>query len=530
MRHRTQNPHSIHSTMNREQLPQLNAPPRGLALILLIPLLLAGICQLFKAAQALSFRGDNTFPESAVVQIAEWSRDTGRIYPPLAASPYTPAPYGPLFYMALSALARLSHLGLDQLMVTARSIVLICFLLLPWIAYRWTRRAGVSSALALAGSAMILAQIDFLDWNVTVRPDLPALVLTVVAFYLLTGTQLTPRILIVAGVLCALAAFFKQSFIALPFVFFLWVIVNRRWRHLLLFVTGGGVTALGILGYLQLHHEPFLQEILLARYSPVSAFAALQLLKADVVHYPWQTVFGVLALFGALWIPKGNSLRGLLLLYLLFAWLAGFYTSMAPGANVNAFLEAWVMSAMLATLGLQRISESWASVPRAAQAALLASWIAVTVVSLEAWRIPMSLQPTVIWTNLADLAQGRRVLSDFPYVSAHGVRPELLDPSVNHYLELAGYWSPQPVLDEVHRQDFDLVLVGLNGGQPRQWRGFTIFSHSILRQISADYRMSCASDRFAVYVPTKRPVLDPRVQERLFNLGCKAGVTAALAH
>jgi hypothetical protein len=156
-------------------------------------------------------------------------------------------------------------------------------------------------------------------------------------------------------------------------------------------------------------------------------------------------------------------------------------------------------------------------------------WIAVTVVSLEAWRIPMSSQPTAIWTNLADLAQGRRVLSDFPYVSAHGVRPELLDPSVNHYLELAGYWSPQPVLDEVHRQDFDLVMVGLNGGQPRQWRSLTIFSHSILRQVSADYRMACASDRFAVYVPRTRTVLDPRAQERLGNLGCKAGVTAALA-
>lgn len=498
-------------------------------MILLVPLLLAGVCQLFKAGQALSFRGDNTFPESAVVQTAEWSRDTGRLYPPLATSPYTPAPYGPLFYMTLSALARLSHLGFDQLMVTARGIVLVCFLLLPWIAYRWTRRAGASPALALAGSAMILAQIDFLDWNVTVRPDLPALTLTVGAFYVLTRPQLTPRILILAGVLCALAALFKQSFIALPFVTFLWLIVNRRWRHLPLFVIGGGVTALGILGYLQMHREPFLQEILLARYSPVSAFASVQLLKADLVHYPWQIVFAGLAVFGALWIPKENSLRGFLMLYLLFAWLAGFYISMAPGANVNAFLEAWVMSSMLATLALERISESWASIPRAAEAALLASWIAVTLVSIEAWRIPMSAQPTVIWTNLADLAQGRRVLSDFPYVSAHGVRPELLDPSVNHYLEIAGYWSPQPVLDEVHRQDFDLVLVGLNGGHLRQWRGLTIFSQTILRQVSADYRMACASDRFAVYVPTTRNVLDPRAQQRLYNLGCKAGVTAALA-
>ena len=56
----------------------------------LAPLLLAGAMQLGKAARSVAASGDNTYPESAVVQTAIWAKTSGRIYPSLDSSPTRP--------------------------------------------------------------------------------------------------------------------------------------------------------------------------------------------------------------------------------------------------------------------------------------------------------------------------------------------------------------------------------------------------------------------------------------------------------
>ena len=130
-------------------------------LVVLGPLVIAGLCQLGKAGQYLFFRGDTTFPESAVVQTALWAKDSGRLYPALDQSPYTPAPYGPLFYATLTGFAKLGAGNLDRLLILSRLSALSAFLLLVFAAYRWGRRQMLAPAAALAGAALILSQIDF---------------------------------------------------------------------------------------------------------------------------------------------------------------------------------------------------------------------------------------------------------------------------------------------------------------------------------------------------------------------------------
>src|SRR5689334_9415276 len=97
--------------------------------VLLGPLLLAGACQLAKGTTGLFAKGDNTFPESAVVQTAIWAKQTGRIYPGLDASPYTPAPYGPLFYVGLTVLAKAGNFNFDGLLVAGRVLSFAVYLL-----------------------------------------------------------------------------------------------------------------------------------------------------------------------------------------------------------------------------------------------------------------------------------------------------------------------------------------------------------------------------------------------------------------
>src|SRR5262245_18930139 len=147
-----------------EEIRRLLNSPSILGLVLLGTLLLADVSQLIKASQYLVFHGDNTYPESAVVQTALWARDSGRIYPELYLSPYTPAPYGPLFYVGLTAAAKITGAGFDSLLILGRAIVFACFLLLAILTFFWVRRQPLPLPVALVASALIFAQIDFLEW------------------------------------------------------------------------------------------------------------------------------------------------------------------------------------------------------------------------------------------------------------------------------------------------------------------------------------------------------------------------------
>lgn len=489
--------------------------------VLLGPLLVAGVFQLAKAGTGITAKGDNTYPESAVVQTAIWANNSGRIYPSLDQSPYTPAPYGPLFYVGLTALARAGNLQFDGLLVAARMVTLSVFLLIVLAAYFWERR-HMRRPLALLAPAIILAQIDFVDWNVTVRPDLVALGLTVAAFLLMTEKPISWRTVILAGALCGFAGAVKQSYVALPCAAVLWLLWSRRFRWAAVFAGSTLLAGGTVLAVLLARHEPVLQEMLLARYSPTSILGGVQLVKSDFLHYPLQIALLGLGMLGLKWMPRDDDgSHQFLVFYFILAWLMGFYTAMAPGANVNAFLEGWVVTAMLSSFAINPLLEHWSELHVTGRGLVLVMWISLALVALEGWRVVLSLPPASS-KALARLVQGRRVLTDFPYVAAHSQDPELLDPSVNHYLELAKRWSSQPVQRELENHEFDYVIVGLNAGAPRSWRGLTLISKSILRKIDAEYRLACSSDRFAVYVPAGHS--DAFVSERQSwaEAGCHA--------
>lgn len=470
-----------------------------LLLSVLAPLLLAGAMQLSKAAQNVAAKGDNTYPESAVVQTAMWAKASGRIYPALDSAPYTPAPYGPLFYVALTSLAKLGNLNFYSLLIAGRIVSLAVYLLIVAAAFLWERRY-MQHLLALLAPALILTQVDFVDWNVTVRPDLAALGLTMAALMLVSSQQLSWKKIAVAGLLCGLAGMVKQSFIALPLAAVLWLLWSQRVKWTCIFTGATALAGGSVMMLLALKHEPFLNEMLLARYSPLSFSAAVQLLKADLVQYPLQVVLLGLAWLGLKNVPAGENfnLRRFMICCFALAWLMGFYTAMAPGASTNAFLESWILSALLAPLAFARIASHWPTVPVGVRGLLLVFWLSIVLVTLDRWRVIMSSRNADM-QKVAQIAEGRRVLTDFPYVAAHSLQPEMLDPSVNHYLELGRHWSSQPVLNELRAGQFDYVIIGQSNGAPRSWRGLTLFSGSILREVEKDYQPLCQAGRFILY-------------------------------
>lgn len=493
---------------------------RLLLAIVLAPLLLAGAIQLGKAVQSITTQGDNTYPESAVVQTAMWAKASGRIYPALDRSPYTPAPYGPLFYVALTTLAKLGDMNFGALLISGRLLSLIVYLLIVVAAYSWERR-HMQGVLASLAPALILTQVDFVDWLVTVRPDLPALGLTMAALMLVSNQRRTWKKIAAAGLLCGLAGVVKQSFIALPLAALLWLLWSRRLKWACIFAAATALAGGSVMALLTLKHEPFLNEMLLARYSPLSFSAAVQLFKADLVQYPLQVVLLGLTVLGLKSIPaeENFNLRRLMACYFALAWLMGIYTAMAPGASTNAFLESWILSALLAPLAFARIANDWLTVPVAVRGLLLVLWLSIVLVTLGRWRVIMSSRNADMQT-VAQIAEGHRVLTDFPYVAAHSLQPEMLDPSVNHYLELGGHWSSQPVLNELRAGRFDYVIIGQSNGAPRSWRGLTLFSGSILREVEKDYKPFCRAGRFIFYARPGQQ-LDTQSDSLLRESGCR---------
>lgn len=490
-----------------------------LLLFLFGPLLLAGLCQIAKVGQYVFFHGDSTFPESAVVQTALWAKASGRIYPALDQSPYTAAPYGPLFYVSLTSVAKVVGGDVDRLLVIGRFMTIVAFLLLLFATNRWSKRQMLAGAMAFAAPLLLLSQIDFEAWNATVRPDLLALLVSFAAFFVLTTAPVTWRRALLAGCLCGLAGLFKQSFIALPIAGLLWLFTSRQRQAALGFFAGMAGVGIAVFLILTLRHEPFAREMLLARYSPISLVEAVKLLKTDFLNYPGQIVLLGLGLLGLRRLdPERVPARGLLITYFFFAWLTNFYTAMAPGASMNAFLEAWVITSICAPFALLDLVENWESNAATTRAVVVLLWLTIMAVDLNTWRTVVSVHPSAEYGKLAQIVAGKRVLSDIPYVAAHGEKPELMDPSVNHYLEIARQWSPQPLLQDLQQGIFDYAIVGLNGRQPRQWRGLTIISPSILAQIEANYHPICVSDRVAIYVPRGRPVADRR--EDFKQAGC----------
>jgi len=496
------------------------APSSKLLLaIVLAPLLLVGAIQLGKAVQSITTQGDNTYPESAVVQTAMWAKTSGRIYPALDGSPYTPAPYGPLFYVALTTLAKLGNMNFGALLISGRLLSLIVYLLIVVAAYSWERR-HMQGVLALLAPVLILSQVDFVDWNVTVRPDLPALGLTVAALMLVSSQLPSWKKIAAAGLLCGLAGVVKQSFIALPLATMLWLLWSRRFKWACIFAATTALAGGTVMALLTLKHEPFLNEMLLARYSPLSFSAAVQLFKADLVQYPLQLVLLGLAVLGLKSIPEENfNFRRLMVCYFALAWLMGIYTAMAPGASTNAFLESWILSALLAPLAFARIANYWPTVPVGVRGLLLVLWLSIVLVTLDRWSVIMSSRKADM-QKVAQIAEGHRVLTDFPYVAAHSMQPEMLDPSVNHYLELGGHWSSQPVLNELRAGQFDYVIIGQSNGAPRSWRGLTLFSGSILSEVEKEYKPFCQAGRFIFYARPGQQ-LDTQSDSLLRESGCK---------
>lgn len=506
----------------------------GWFLGILLGLSVLGAClSLWSSIRLLPHAGDNDNPEAEHVQIALWTAQNGHVYTSPFNPPYSPAVYGPMLYWSLAGLARLGIAsGFEKLLIAGRLIVFFSYLLIPLITYLWSRRAGLPPVFAGLSSALVLAQADSLPYSVTVRPDLPALLLSLLAFYLVSR-QDSPglRAMIGSGFLISLALLFKHTFVAAPLAITVWLLSQRRPREAVAFATAAVVPAALVIGSLLLRGEPVLVDLLLHRHSAFDLPSGLSRLFDAIQGYPTEALEFGLALLGLPTWTNAQPRARLLTLYFVLSWAVAFAAFTDVGGNMQYFSEGWVLCAMLVPYAVQRVEAIWADIPDFGRIVTLLMLVIILSLGVGNW---LGNDPPTQDAKFASVFSNRTVLSDIAYVAVHSRKPELLDPWLYSIFENTGYWSPAPVLKRLQQREYDYVVLELDGGRPAEYRGYTHFSPLILHEIENNYGFFCSYGRnywganAVVLIPRGDAGRDEQTHASLLRAGCIAAPLGSL--
>ena len=242
------------------------------------------IVALFSVSAALSataaFRmvlqaGDVTEPESAVTTLALNFAKSGKLYSPLDRPPYTPVAYGPVLYLVLAGIARSFHLDFRGLLLAGRVLSLTCFLLLAATTYFAALRCGHKRWIAVIPAIFVITGYSFARWNVTVRPDMAAVLLSVLCIALLL---IPTRGSVVGAAVCVAAAvLLKLSYVAAPVAVLIWLIWSRRYWYAVLFCATAGTIVVAVAAVFLLRGDPILSQVLIIRNMALSREALIQL-------------------------------------------------------------------------------------------------------------------------------------------------------------------------------------------------------------------------------------------------------------
>jgi hypothetical protein len=486
---------------------------------------LVGGCVLLRASwQEIAAHADVTYPEAAVAYNAHLAAHTGRVYPPISQPPYTPAVYGPAYYLGLAGVARAGTLDLDELQLAGRALSLLAFGLVIAGAWFLARSLGVTPMLAALAASLVFAEPTFFRMNVSVRPDVAALALVVWAMVLAVKSADGARRLALVGLLMSCAVLVKAPYVAGPLAVVAWLALSRRWKAIAAFLGGASLPAVFFAVWLRAHGDPVLGGVGLMESGLTDPAGALLLIGREIFHY-WPHI---VILIGAAAIAR-RELRldarrpgFLIALYCGLSWIVAALTLVNSGGNVNYLLEPWFVSSVLFAVALARLPRLERARRWAVPAVCAVAAIAGTVHAIRIARAAAIAD----YSALASISSHRHVLSDVSYLSARGEQPELLDPFLSSQLERAGHWDDQPIVDELQQERFDFVALTAYHERLREYRRDPFVSPRLLAEITGNYAPFCEtagqgpqrSERLLIFLPKR--TFDAGLAAALMNAGC----------
>ncbi|HEV2386395.1 MAG TPA: glycosyltransferase family 39 protein [Candidatus Acidoferrales bacterium] len=474
----------------------------------------AGI-SLASAGRLLGYDGETTNSDTSIGYFGYRVYRGQPAYTRADQPPYTPCSYGPLAYLALGAVGRLaSPATFQSFLRDGRTFIFLLFLLIAVLAYRWARSCGVGRLLAFSGPLFVLGDPTFFPYAAGQRPDIAALLLALLAFYLLsTAEEPGDGRMVAAGLSIGLALLFKQSFLAAPASAFVWLTWNRRYRSAAVLTAAALAPVIVTIGWLEWRGEPVLYSLFLYHitlYDPRGEARLIGLLALACPTVLLQVVAGLAGL--AALRRRFPAVGRLAALYLALAAAIDLLTMAQVGAARYYLVETLTICSFLAPLGLERILEHLRVSPIEQRLGVALALVAPPAICAMGLAGALTL-PLPHWSELTALTSGRPVLSDLPYVAAQAKDPELIDTHLMSIMEVTGAWSPAPVLRQIAAQHFDYIVLRTEpgpGGRVVYWqpyRNLANFSPTIFRQVQTDYRLAgpCVDRQAAVFVPRQEP-------------------------
>lgn len=461
------------------------------------------------SAKLIPNQVENTYPESVNIYAAIGAARTGRLYSSPSQPPYILQPFGPLYYLINATIARASHLDFDSVRTRTRLLSYGCFLLSAVIIFLISKRLRFSTIASILAALMLLGQPYFLAWNATVRPDMLFLMVMLSGLlWAVEGDALGGAGYVVAGILGGLAFLIKQPGIAGPLAIFAVLAYRRKYRCAAVYALGAMLPVALMFVMLLWRREPFFEQFFLVGKGLWSL--------ADGARFAfdklWDFKMVVPIFIGAIGISqaiRGDTASWLIAAFAIANWAVGLSGLPQLGSNVNYFLPGLACCALLLPFAVQMVRQllRWKAVA-AATAAL------IIVVLL---RTTFQVEDEVGWLMSAHWSEAEKpyaalapfkILSDRTIFTVHGRDPDLLDPYSARELELAGHWDSSPVITNVIRGDYDLIILAGSGHWPviGDFRGIAYFSPALVKAINDNYRVLCSTMTSAVLSPRARDV------------------------
>lgn len=453
------------------------------------------------AAAVIPVRGDLTGGEAVNPFLATLAARTGQLYHPISAPPYTPEPFGPLFYFANAGVAKWARLDIDATLRLGRTLVFLCLLLCGVTAWLVVRKTGCSRGEAALAAMLLLAQPVFDRWGATMRPDVPALLAMLLGLYFALDVQrraITASAL--SGFLIGIGFLVKQSAAAAGLAIVLVLLLNKRFRSSVVFCIAAGVPVVIALVLLLMHHEQFLEHFLVAGRTSWSLRGAAGWLAEPHLFRPTAVVLFAVAAIGIPRAVKSGEQGRMIVSFALVNLFTGFATIAQLGGQTNYFLPGFAGCALLLPFAMEAFNENLRAIEVTGVIAFLAFLAAFADCAGTFVELPSSQSGrTIPRGNISSL----KILTDDDYFLVHTRDPSLVDPFTAHSLELRGRWNSSGIVKEIEMGGYDLAILG--GGHTIQtYRGISLFGPEIVRALNENYEIAFECGAVIVLKPRSR--------------------------
>lgn len=450
---------------------------------------------------------------------------TGVIYRDLSQPPYLPAQYSPLVYMLYAIPAGIS--GVNSFFgprLLAFAVFVLCIaVVVSMVRELVPVRSAWLWGLLLAGSIRSMEM-----WPLQIRGDFPGILFALISIRLLMVRSSWVALLL-AGLCAGLAFQFKITYVAALAAGALWLLLRRQFKGLGIFLAAGGLTSVGLYLIFWLW-EPRMISQMLALAPGIPDVKGCLKLALSAAKEP----VALLALPGLPLVVSRRWPRWMLVvLYVSFSAIVGGFADIQAGGNINYFFEPLFALTPLAVFGIYNLIH-WCR-PRSGLALLATGLLLIQFVfptsAFEMRSQLAEINPRPVISRLAvnksnaefrrleAALRGRHIFTTIPRIALLDPEPVLLEPYLLTYSRRLGKFDPQPYIQKIRHDEFDVILTGV--GQTLNWRGIRFLDDGVRAAIFSAYKPACIikQEEVSVYLPRMRPA-DAALLTSLRQAGC----------